>query len=127
MGIKQKKVRDIMNRGVVTVSLKDSVKKVAQVLSENKIHAVAVITSGGETRGIISETDIIKHIEEDIEKLTAEDVMSSYVESIIPEASVVAAAKIMTELKYHRLLVMGKDAAVGVLAASDIVAGMAKE
>lgn len=125
------KVRDVMTRGVISVHEEDSVREVAKILDQNRIHAVAVIGPGGMTMGIISETDMIGHIGEDIDRLTAEDIMTANVKTVIPQTSLIEAARVMHERCYHRLLVMGesprREIAVGVLSATDIVAQMAKE
>lgn len=129
--MKDKKVRDVMTRGVISVNLEDSVREVVTTLNQNRIHAVAVTTSGCEVMGVISEIDVIGHIDEDIDKLRAEDIMSSHIRSVNPQTSLVEAAKVMRERHYHRLLVMGESprhqVAVGILSITDIVAEMAKE
>lgn len=130
--MKYEKVLDVMTRGVVSVHLDDSVRIVAQALNQNKIHAVSVVTKDGEVAGVISEIDIIGAIDEDIDTLKAEDIMcSSCIRTITPQSPLIEAAKMMRDIKCHRLLVMGEgskdNVAVGVLSASDIVAEMAKK
>ncbi|MFH1096410.1 MAG: CBS domain-containing protein [Candidatus Desantisbacteria bacterium] len=130
--MKYEKVLDIMTRGVVSVHLDDSVRSVVETLAQNKIHAVAVIVPGGEVAGVISEIDVLGFINEDIDNLTAEDIMcSTCVRTITPQTPLIEAAKMMREMKCHRLLIMAEaprdDVAVGILSASDIVAEMAKK
>jgi len=117
--------------GVISVHLDDLVRIVAQTLNQNRIHAVSVVTKDGAVVGVISEIDVIGTIDEDIDTLKAEDIMcSSCIRTITPQSPLIEAAKMMREIKCHRLLIMGEDAkddvAVGVLSASDIVAEMAK-
>jgi predicted transcriptional regulator len=130
--MRYEKVLDVMTRGVISVHLDDSVRIVAQTLNQNKIHAVSVVTKDGEVAGVISEIDVIGAIDKDIDTLKAEDIMfSSCIRTITPQSPLIEAAKMMREIKCHRLLIMGEDAkdnvAVGVLSASDIVAKMAKK
>lgn len=130
--MKYEKVLDVMTRGVISVHLDDSVRVVAQTLYQNKIHAVSVVTTGGEVAGVISEIDVIGAIDEDIDNLKAEDIMcSTCIRTITPQSPLIEAAKMMRVMKCHRLLVMGEgssdDVAVGVLSASDIIAEMAKK
>ncbi|PIP41991.1 hypothetical protein COX18_01755 [Candidatus Desantisbacteria bacterium CG23_combo_of_CG06-09_8_20_14_all_40_23] len=129
--MKYENVLDVMTRGVISVHLDDSVRIVAQTLNQNRIHAVSVVTKDGAVVGVISEIDVIGTIDEDIDTLKAEDIMcSSCIRTITPQSPLIEAAKMMREIKCHRLLIMGEDAkddvAVGVLSASDIVAEMAK-
>ena len=129
--MKYENVFDVMTRGVISVHLDDSVRIVAQTLNQNRIHAVSVVTKDGAVVGVISEIDVIGAIDEDIDTLKAEDIMcSSCIRTITPQSPLIEAAKMMREIKCHRLLIMGEDAkddvAVGVLSASDIVAEMAK-
>lgn len=130
--MKYEKVLDVMTRGVVSVHLDDSVRTVVETLQQNKIHAVTVVTPGGEVVGIISEIDVIGAIDKNIDELEAEDIMcSSCIWTITPQSSIIEAAKMMQELKCHRLFVMAesprKGMAIGVLSASDLVAEMAKK
>ena len=129
--MKYENVLDVMTRGVISVHLDDLVRIVAQTLNQNRIHAVSVVTKDGAVVGVISEIDVIGAIDEDIDTLKAEDIMcSSCIRTITPQSPLIEAAKMMREIKCHRLLIMGEDAkddvAVGVLSASDIVAEMAK-
>ncbi|MBU1752336.1 CBS domain-containing protein [bacterium] len=130
--MKYEKVLDVMTRGVITVHLTDSVRSVAQILHQNKIHAVAVVASTGEVAGVISEIDVIGAIDEDIDILKAEDIMTTtFIRAITPQSPLIEAAKMMREMKCHRLLVMGEnprdEIAVGVLSVSDIVFEMTKK
>ncbi|MFH1859626.1 MAG: CBS domain-containing protein [bacterium] len=130
--MKYEKVLDVMTRGVVTVHLSDSVRSVAQTLHQNKIHAVAVVTPTGEVAGVISEIDVIGAIDENIDTMMAEDIMTTTsIRAITPQSPLIEAAKMMREMKCHRLLVMGEnprdEIAVGVLSVSDIVFEMTKK
>ena len=52
-------LRDIMTRGIITVSPDDSVTKAAKLMSDEKIRCLPVI-EGGKTVGIISISDLVK-------------------------------------------------------------------
>ncbi|MBI4652164.1 CBS domain-containing protein, partial [Candidatus Desantisbacteria bacterium] len=123
------KVLDVMTRGVVSVHLADSVKDVAKTLIENKIHAVAVMDNNGDVVGVISEMDLLKVINQDLDLTRAEDIMSSYLRSITPDSRIREAAEIMLGLKVHRLIILHPEGrrAVGVLAISDIIREMTKQ
>lgn len=127
--MEDKKVRDAMTRGVISVHLTDSVRDVARVLIENKIHAVAVMDDNGDVIGIISEMDLLGVMDQDLDLTRAEDIMSSYLRSITPDSSLEEAAEIMLGLKVHRLIVLHPDGrrAVGLLSITDIIKEMTKK
>ncbi|MBU1261389.1 CBS domain-containing protein [bacterium] len=126
--MEDKKVLDVMTRGVVSVHLTDSVKEVAMALVENKIHAVAVMDDNGDAVGVISEMDLLKVISQDLDLTRAEDIMSSHLRSITPNSRLSEAAEVMLGLKVHRLIVLHPEGrrAVGVLSISDIIREMTK-
>ncbi|MFH0774657.1 MAG: CBS domain-containing protein [bacterium] len=126
--MEDKKVLDVMTRGVVSVHLTDSAKEVARALVENKIHAVAVMDDNGDVIGVISEMDLLKVMDQDLDLTRAEDIMSSHLRSITPNSRLREAAEVMLGLKVHRLIVLHPEGrrAVGVLSISDIIREMTK-
>jgi predicted transcriptional regulator len=122
---KEKRVRDVMTRGVITVSHDTPVSKIVKLLVDEDISGVAVTAPDDEIVGVISEIDIVKVFDKDWESATAEDVMSTFVRSIDPETSLRKAAGIMKELNIHRLLILSVSPAKGIpiaiLTASDIL------
>ncbi|MDI6810649.1 MAG: CBS domain-containing protein [archaeon] len=127
---KEKKVRDVMKRGVVTVSFDTPVSEVARILVDKNVSGVAVIAPDGEAVGVISEIDIIKVFDQNWDTLTAEDIMSSFVRTVDPETSIKEAADIMKDLNIHRLLILSLSPAyglpVGILTARDILSAIIK-
>jgi len=122
---KEKRVRDVMTRGVITVSHDTPVSKIVKLLVDEDISGVAVTAPDDEIVGVISEIDIVKVFDKDWESATAEDVMSTFVRTIDPETSLRKAAGIMKELNIHRLLILSVSPAKGIpiaiLTASDIL------
>ncbi|MBE0516973.1 MAG: CBS domain-containing protein [Methanophagales archaeon] len=127
---KEKKVRDVMTRGVITVSFDTQVSEVARILVEKDVSGVAVIAPDGEAVGVISEIDVIKVFDQNWDTLTAEDIMSSFVRTADPETTIKDAAVIMRDLNIHRLLILSLNPAyglpVGILTARDILSAIVK-
>jgi signal-transduction protein with cAMP-binding, CBS, and nucleotidyltransferase domain len=103
-------------------------EEVVRILCDTDIHAIIVMESENEVKGIISHFDLIGYYEEDLTKHKAREVMSSPVIDISPEAPVIEAAKLMLEKDVHRLLVSemtpsGKRP-VGVISTTDIIKDM---
>ncbi|MCW3137442.1 MAG: CBS domain-containing protein [Methanophagales archaeon] len=122
---KEKRVRDVMTRGVITVPFDTPVSEIAKLLVRERISGIVVTAPSGEAVGVISEIDIIKVFEKDWDKLTAEDVMSTVVRTIDPETTLRKAAAIMRDLNIHRLVILSLKPApgvpIGILTASDIL------
>ncbi|CCO22955.1 CBS and ACT domain-containing protein [Maridesulfovibrio hydrothermalis] len=54
------KVKDIMSRKVITVSIEETVEKAAVVMDENKIGGIPVVDTENKCVGIITNTDVFK-------------------------------------------------------------------
>ena len=133
MKIVEKMIRDVMTRGVSTVSPDTPIKEIAEMMAHQYLSGVAVIGVQGDALGFISELDIVKVLHKpDLKRLTAEDVMSSLLLAIAPDATLGRAAKIMGEEHIHRLLILSEKGVgasqrpVGILSTSDIVREVAK-
>jgi predicted transcriptional regulator len=127
---KEKKVRDVMTRGVITVSHDTPVNEIVKILVGEDISGIVVTAPDNEAVGVISGIDIIKVMDKDWGRLTAEDIMSSFLRAIDPETTLRKAADTMKELNIHRLLVLSRSPApgvpIGVLSASDILRAIVK-
>ncbi len=122
---KEKRVRDVMTRGVITVPLDTPVSEIAKLLVEEDISGIVVTAPDGEVVGVISEIDLIKAFDKDWNRLTAEDVMSTFVRAIDPETTLKRAADLMREYNIHRLLILSLSPSpgipIGILTAHDIL------
>jgi len=127
---KEKKVRDVMTRGVITVAYDTPVNEIVKILVRKDISGIVVTAPDNEAVGVISEIDVIKFLDKDWDSLTAEDVMSHFVRAIDPETTLRKAADTMKELNIHRLLVLSLSPApgvpIGILSASDILRAIVK-
>jgi len=119
-------VRDIMSRGVITMPMTASAKDVAKTLAEEHIHGVIVTAPDGEIMGVVSELDILKVFDKDLEEITAEDIMTSPVKTVKPMDNLRDAAELMREGEIHRVVVASESSCgmhrvpVGILSASDL-------
>lgn len=133
MNALNKKIKNVMTRGVVTAEMGTTVRDVIKILSGENIHGIAVIAPDDEIVGVITDTDIINAVGEDLDKLTADDIMSSNIKKIGPENTLRDAAEIMKKEKIHRVLITSKgcaggpDVPIGILSSTDIMREIAKE
>jgi len=62
------KAADVMVSTVITVGPECSVQDLAEILLENRVSAVPVVSNGGDLVGIVSEGDLIRRTEMDTER-----------------------------------------------------------
>jgi len=121
-------VGDIMHKGVIACKPDTPLQEVVRIVADTDVHAIIVVDSQGEVRGIISHFDLIKCYGTDLHDRKAQDIMTPQVIDVAPTVPVSEAVKIMIERDIHRLLVTemtpsGKRP-VGVLSTTDVVKEM---
>ena len=116
-------VQDIMNRNVVCILSDTKIHEAAKVMVDNGIGCI-IVKNNDDVSGIITERDIMKAVasESDLANMTVGDIMSRYVISIDPSATVDHAAQVMINNKIKKLPVMKNDQLVGIITSTDIVA-----
>ena len=133
--LKKVRIRDAMKKGVITVDLESSVQKVLNLLSDNHVSGLVVVDEFGETWGVISSIDVVAALKdktiEEIDRLTAEDLMTPQAVEIGPEKTLEDAAGVMAEKGIHRLVIghphEGRRVPVGIITATDIIEALKKE
>jgi CBS domain-containing protein len=135
-------VTAVMTRKVISVKIDDDISHAVKLLSENNVSGLPVTDEGGHVVGVISEADVLgtvgmvkEHKFKDImRRLLGEpmqgarkgekvgDVMSAPPITILLEADLSEAARILTERRIKRLPVVdNKNALVGIISRADIV------
>lgn len=127
--MKDKLVRDVMHRKVISCRVDTPLKEAARMLDAENINALVVVDESGDLCGVLSQTDLVKVCEQDWESLVAEDVMSPDTVTIVPDIPVLAAAELMLDNQIRRVVITQGGLAprrpVGVLSMTDIVREMA--
>ena len=148
-------VADIMTRNLLTVHPETPLQEAVQLLAENRISGLPVVTQAGELVGILSESDLMWQVtgaplpayimlldsviylknparyDEELHKAlgqTVEEVMSHEKPVTIQSmASIRDAAQLMHHKKVSRLpVVEASGALVGILTQGDIVRSLAE-
>jgi len=117
------RVKNLMTRNVISISVEKSVMEAASVMTEASISSV-LLKSGNEFTGIITEHDIISRVVAlglDPKEVMAGEVMSSPLVTIDEEASIEKAAEQMRDNKIRRLVVKNELGVVGIISESDLV------
>jgi CBS domain-containing protein len=120
-------VKDVMSSPVVTLNESATSNKVATLMDENKLGCVIVTNKKGQPVGVITERDLVirvlaKNLKPDTIK--ANEIMTSPLVTIEPEATVSEAARRMSRLNIRRLGVIYKGNLVGIVSSKDILGVM---
>ena len=118
-------VKEVMNRNVKTVRPEDTVKLAAQIMNENRLGALVVVSGSGEVVGILTERDILVDVVatgKSADKVNVEEAMTSDIITIDPDRTLEEAADIMTENKIKKLPVVEDGSLVGIVTATDLIA-----
>ena len=122
-------VREIMVADVHTVGPSASVRDVAAVM-EREGHGCVIVVAGSIALGIVTERDIVHRVTAagvDPSKIRAQDIMSTPLITIRPEATVREAAQKMSSYEIRRIVVVSADGRiVGLLTVGDIAGWLAK-
>ncbi len=128
--MKDKLVRDVMHRKVISCRVDTPLKEVARRLDTEGINALVVVDESGDLSGIVSQTDLVKAWDQEWETMVAEDVMTSDVVTIVADIPVLAAVELMVDNQIHRLVITQGGLAprrpVGVLSMTDVIREMAR-
>jgi len=118
-------VKDVMSSPVITINEDSTIDRAAGLMDKNDLGCIIVTNKEGNPLGIITERDLVvrvlaKNIKPDTVK--ANEVMTSPLITIEPEATMSEAAKRMSRLDIRRLGVLYKGQMVGVVSSKDILA-----
>jgi CBS domain-containing protein len=138
----RQRVRDVMTAKVITVDRITPYKEIAALLAKHKINSVPVLMLGRHVAGVVSEADLLiaqqkreraaqaaaggglhlTHRHDAHQGLTAEALMSSPAITIIPEASLSTAARLMNDHNLKSLPVVQPDGTLaGIVSRSDLL------
>ncbi|MGI8712989.1 MAG: CBS domain-containing protein [Solirubrobacteraceae bacterium] len=120
------KVSDAMHTGILTTDSDTSLGVVARLMTDRKVHAVAVVDRGNTSRpwGIVSTLDIAAAVGSAANDLTAGEAAGTDVVTVAADVGIEAAAQTMAEQHLAHLIVVnpGSGQAEGILSALDVTA-----
>jgi CBS domain-containing protein len=121
------RVKDILRRKgdlVVTISPKDTVSALLDALAEHRIGALVVVTSEGAVEGIVSERDIVRHLQARGAGVLDEPVstiMTSPVHTADTETTLDELMVLMTEQRIRHVPVVVDEGLKGIVSIGDVV------
>ncbi|KAF0144751.1 MAG: cbs domain containing membrane protein [Nitrospirae bacterium] len=135
-------VQDVMSKDVISIQKYESIRHVADILSEKNISGLPVVDKEKKVIGIITQADILSmlgmrkgHTFKDLlkhmmgEQLPERklgdivgDIMTSPAATIKPNANIAEAAQVMDEKKIRRLAVVDdRNRLIGIISRADIL------
>ena len=122
------KVKDIMTKDVVSISVDRSVFEVAELMCSSQLGCLVVV-EGEVPVGIVTERDIVRRVV--AKKLPLDtkvsEVMSKSLITVDPDASLKEAARLMSSNMIRRLPVSRDNKLVGIIVAADFVRNLGKK
>jgi PAS domain S-box-containing protein len=116
-------VGDVMSKDVATAGPDVQVLSAAKIMAEKKISCLVVMDHGTVT-GILTETDVLRRVVrngKDFYQTKLEQIMSSPVETVPFDLSVLDASEIMSVKRVKRLPVMEAGKLAGIVTQTDLV------
>ena len=116
------KVRDIMQKNVITIESLKKAHDAAIILKEKEISFLVVVKEG-KPIGIVSERDIVRKIvadNKDAQTTQLEIIMSKNFKWVEPNASIESAVQKMLNNNIRRLVVLENENLAGVITQTDL-------
>ena len=116
------KVRDIMQKNVITIESLKKAHDAAIILKEKEISFLVVVKEG-KPIGIVSERDIVRKIvadNNDAQTTQLEIIMSKNFKWVEPNASIESAVQKMLNNNIRRLVVLENENLAGVITQTDL-------
>ncbi|RVX39673.1 CBS domain protein [Nonomuraea polychroma] len=115
---------------VTTVAPEASVRDLLAKLAEHNIGAVVVSTDGATIQGIVSERDVVRHLNDRGAAVLDEPVsaiMTTDVRTVGPGDNVDALRRIMTTQRFRHMPVVQNGRLVGIVSIGDVVKSAIEE
>lgn len=120
-------VRDVMSSPVITIGEDTPANRVAELMDKHDLGCIIVTNKEGKPLGIITERDLVVRVLAKNAKpdtLKANEIMTSPLITIEPDATISDAARKMSKLNIRRLGVIYKKQITGLLSSKDILGVM---
>ncbi len=109
---------------VVTISPDETVRTLLDALAEHRVGALVVSPDGVTVAGIVSERDVVRHLQSkgaDLLDLPVSQIMTSQVHTCTPDTVVDDMMVMMTERRIRHVPVLIDGRMVGIISIGDVV------
>ncbi|MGQ3683633.1 MAG: CBS domain-containing protein [Candidatus Loosdrechtia sp.] len=113
--------KDLMTKKVVCVYPETPVRDLIKIFIENQIDGVPVINKEENLIGVVSKTDILKHIEKGSEEIITQDIMTTDVFTAEANDTLDYLTKKMYQEKIHRIIIQEGKQVIGIVSVLDIL------
>jgi CBS domain-containing protein/anti-sigma regulatory factor (Ser/Thr protein kinase) len=121
------KIEQVMTRAVITVSPNDSVRDLKEIMRLKRISGTPVLRDG-QLVGIISIEDLIKALESGEIDATVGDKMTTEVQTVFADETIMHAVNKFARLGFGRLIVVNREGKlVGILTQGDVARGLLRQ
>ena len=115
-------VKSIMTKNPISLDSQEGMKKASQVMNSENISSITVVDKMGRTVGIVTKSDICRYISTlEESRIPVKQFMTKNPITIGPNYSIFAAANVMSERGFTRLIVTEDKKIVGIVTLSDLV------
>ena len=117
--------REIMTSNVKSVMRTSSLQEIAQIMKSENCGIIPVVDESRRLVGVVTDRDIIVRglagERSAMDRMKAEDVMSSDVEAVTPDESIVDVIQLMGEKQVRRIPVVDQDdQLLGIISVGDL-------
>lgn len=116
------KVRDIMEKNVITIEQDKSALDAARLISEKDISFLVVVKDGTPT-GVVSERDFVRKVvanDKQASKIPLSEIMSYKFRWVEPSTTIEEAVQKMLNNNIRRLIILENNKLVGVITQTDL-------
>ena len=109
---------------VVTVTPDTNVERLLAVLAEHKIGAAVVSREGSTVEGIVSERDVVRHLQArgpEVLEQPVGAIMTSPVHTALPDATLEDLMVLMTQERIRHVPVVVDERLIGIVSIGDVV------
>lgn len=115
--------KDVMNKNITAAKKEALGRSLAEKLLTGNYSGMPVVDENNKIVGVVSEFDLLKAMDhgKPLEKITAEEVMSTKPICVFENTSIEDVIHIMTKHNIIRVPVVRNDVPVGIISRSDIL------
>jgi len=113
----------LMQRNVWTIKMDDPVEAIKALFTRERLSWAPVVSEEGVVVGVISATDLVRHLEigKELPRVMAWQLCTYKPIEVAPDTTLKEVAGLMVERKIHHVVVMEHSKIVGVVSSLDFV------
>lgn len=122
------RARDLMNAPVMTVESDTPLVDATRLFVDEELHGAPVVGKGGRLVGYLSTSDLLRAIDDEQDRPTAEgpklrvaDAMEIRVFTVPEDAPISEVAALLRAASVHRVIVMREETPVGMISSLDLL------